>query len=134
MKVDTKDKNPALESLFSDFEQIIFLDANLLIVPDRSRVGARRVAFDKYMEYWLIPLFNEFSNLSVHETVYEELIDRQVKQFVDEMMADSPSRLRIYSDYELTTDGYISKEATLASVVSTLPYDVDPLNTDTIII
>ena len=24
MKVDTKDKNPALESLFSDFEQIIF--------------------------------------------------------------------------------------------------------------
>lgn len=55
------------------------------------------------MEYWLIPLFNEFSNLSVHETVYEELIDRQVKQFVDEMMADSPSRLRIYSDYELTT-------------------------------
>ena len=36
MKVDTKDKNPALESLFSDFEQIIFLDANLLIVPDRS--------------------------------------------------------------------------------------------------
>lgn len=103
MKVDTKDKNPALDSLFSDFEQIIFLDANLLIVPDRSRVGARRVAFDKYMEYWLIPLFNEFSNLSVHETVYEELIDRQVKQFVDEMMADSPSRLRIYSDYELTT-------------------------------
>ena len=103
MKVDTKDKNHALESLFSDFEQIIFLDANLLIVPDRSRVGARSVAFDKYMEYWLIPLFNEFSNLSVHETVYEELIDRQVKQFVDEMMADSPSRLRIYSDYELTT-------------------------------
>lgn len=102
MKVNTKDINPALESLFTDCKQSIFLDANLLIVPDRSRVGAKRVAFDKYQEYWLIPLFNEFPNLSVHETVYDELIDGQGKRFVDEMIAENPSRLRVYSDCKLT--------------------------------
>ena len=36
MKVDTRNKNKALESLFADPAQIVFLDANFFIPPDRS--------------------------------------------------------------------------------------------------
>ena len=48
MNVNTKDINPALASLFKDCEQVVFLDANLFIVPDRSKIGARPIAFQKY--------------------------------------------------------------------------------------
>ncbi len=41
MKVDFKEKNPALVSLFENPGQTIFLDANFLIPPDRTKVGAK---------------------------------------------------------------------------------------------
>lgn len=102
MKVNTKDVNPALTILFGDSDQVIFLDANLFIVPDRSRMGARAVAFDRYKEYWLEPLFDAFSNLSVHESVYKELVNAQVKELADGKIAAEPCRLRVYKDCELT--------------------------------
>ena len=37
MKVDITSPNPALESIFSNPNQIITLDANFLIPPDRSK-------------------------------------------------------------------------------------------------
>ena len=71
MKVDVYQKNVALEKLFEIPDTEILLDANLLIPPDRSRFGVRPIAFTQYKEIWLEPLFNEFKNLAIHETVYE---------------------------------------------------------------
>lgn len=45
MRVDVEKKNPALESLFADPEQTIFLDANFFIPPDRSRMGTKPMLF-----------------------------------------------------------------------------------------
>lgn len=84
MNVNIKSVNPALESLFKDSKQVVFLDANFFIVPDRSNIGAKPIAFQKYREYWLDPLFDAFSNLSVHESVYDELVEGAVKAFADE--------------------------------------------------
>lgn len=50
MRVDVEKKNPALESLFTDPEQTIFLDANFFIPPDRSRMGTKPIPFLKFCE------------------------------------------------------------------------------------
>lgn len=102
MNVNIKSVNPALESLFKDSKQVVFLDANFFIVPDRSKIGAKPIAFQKYREYWLDPLFDAFSNLSVHESVYDELIEGTVKAFADEKKEETPTKLRVYKDSELT--------------------------------
>ena len=102
MNVNTKDINPALASLFKDCEQVVFLDANLFIVPDRSKIGARPIAFQKYQEYWLEPLFDAFPNLAVHESVYAELVEGAVKAFADEKKEEGPTKLRVFKDSELT--------------------------------
>lgn len=102
MNVNTKDINPALASLFKDCEQVVFLDANLFIVPDRSKIGARPIAFQKYQEYWLEPLFDAFPNLAVHESVYAELVEGAVKAFADEKKEEVPTKLRVFKDSELT--------------------------------
>lgn len=102
MNVNIKSVNPALESLFKDSKQVVFLDANFFIVPDRSNIGAKPIAFQKYREYWLDPLFDAFSNLSVHESVYDELVEGAVKAFADEKKGEIPTKLRVYKDSELT--------------------------------
>lgn len=58
MRVDVEKKNPALESLFTDPEQTIFLDANFFIPPDRSRMGTKPIPFLKFCEIWLDPIFD----------------------------------------------------------------------------
>lgn len=102
MQVSTKEINPALQSLFENCNQVIFLDANFFIVPDRSRMGAKVIAFEKYKEYWLNPLFDAFPNLSVHESVYKELIGGQIKDFVDSKINGIPKKLQVHTDRELT--------------------------------
>lgn len=102
MNVNVKEVNSALQSIFNNCEQTIFLDANIFIVPDRSCMGAKPIAFDKYKLYWLNPLFDAFPNLSVHESVYNELVDGAVKRFADEKIAEDPGRLRVHKNSDLT--------------------------------
>lgn len=89
MKVDTRNKNKALESLFADPAQIVFLDANFFIPPDRSelmdrsRIKVKAISFPKFCEIWLDPIFEEFPNLAIHESVYNELVASAVKEYAD---------------------------------------------------
>lgn len=101
MRVDVEKKNPALESLFTDPEQTIFLDANFFIPPDRSRMGTKPIPFLKFCEIWLDPIFDAFPNLAIHESVYHELVADAVKKYADERQSESPSHLRVYKDAEL---------------------------------
>ena len=132
MKVDTRNKNKALESLFADPAQIVFLDANFFIPPDRSelmdrsRIKVKAISFPKFCEIWLDPIFEEFPNLAIHESVYNELVASAVKEYADAKQTESPSRLRVYSDAELTTiehslmETYISRLAEYSKYVPEL--------------
>ena len=102
MRVNTQCKNKALESLFLDPAQIVFLDANFFIPPDRGGVGIKAIPFLKFCEIWLDPIFEEFPNLAIHESVYNELVVSAVKAYTDAKQAEKPPRLRVYSDAELT--------------------------------
>lgn len=98
MKVDVYQKNVALEQLFENPDTEILLDANLLIPPDRSRFGVRPITFTQYKEFWLEPLFSEFNNLAIHESVYDELVADSMKTYVDGKCNEIPTQLRVYMD------------------------------------
>ena len=84
MRVDTKRKNFALLKLIADPSATVFLDANILIPPDRSRIGVKPFDFEEYRQYWLEPLFEIFSGLAVHESVRAEFVDLRVNAFAKE--------------------------------------------------
>ena len=99
MKVDFKEKNPALVSLFENSGQTIFLDANFLIPPDRTKVGAKPVSFLKYCEIWLDPVFDSFSDLAMHESAYGELVEEPVNAAEAALMQTYINRISPFSKY-----------------------------------
>ena len=103
MKVDTKEVNPAFQSIIQNPGQKVFLDANFFIPPDRSEVAkVRAYSFTDFKECWLIPLLSEFTGLAIHESVYDELVSDSVKEYADEQTSCIPSKLRIHYDSELS--------------------------------
>lgn len=103
MKVDTKEVNPAFQSIIQNPGQKVFLDANFFIPPDRSEVAkVREYSFTDFKECWLIPLLSEFTGLAIHESVYDELVADSVKEYADEQTSCIPSKLRIHYDSELS--------------------------------
>lgn len=98
VRVDVLNKNGSVESLLENPDQIILLDTNFLISPDRSNLGARVIPFKHYCQIWLDPLFEMFPNLAVHESVYDELIDAATKGYVDRKINNIPPLLKVFSD------------------------------------
>jgi len=103
MRVNIDTKNAALCALFEHPEQTIFLDANFFIPPDRSCVGARAIAFEKYKKIWLEPIFDAFPNLAVHESVHNELVLDSVRIYANAKESEIPSKLKIYYDHTLSS-------------------------------
>ena len=64
--------------------------------------------------------------MAIHESVYNELVASAVKEYADAKQTESPSRLRVYSDAELTTiehslmETYISRLAEYSKYVPEL--------------
>jgi len=99
MKINLSSFNPALKSIINEPNQIITLDANLLIPPDRSRYNRVPIfPFEKFRQTWLDPLFEAFPNLAIHEAVYEEIISPIVKNYIDQKINNDPSQLVVHKD------------------------------------
>jgi len=102
MKVNLRESNPALESIFQDPNQIISLDASFLIPPDRESITNQRISFSTFRDIWLDPVFGSFPKLAVHEAVLAELSSPAVQSFAYAMLDASPPRLQIHRDSDLT--------------------------------
>lgn len=97
MKIDTINANDAVLAIIKDTSGKVFLDANIFIPPDRTKLGAKRaIEFGFYRETILAPLFDNWSGLAIHESVFEELVEGEVKSFADEMNNRIPSKLEIH--------------------------------------
>ena len=64
MEVNVASPNPGLKSIVANHEQIITLDANFLIPPDRNRLIGRGLDFSKFQQIWLDPIFGAFQEFS----------------------------------------------------------------------
>jgi len=102
MTVDVAAKNPALVSSFYDSNQVITLDANFLIPPDRQMDTIKGIPFSQFLDLWLNPIFRTFPNLAIHEAVYDELISQDIRAFIQDKVNEMPPRISIHKDSELT--------------------------------
>lgn len=119
MRVNVTEKNGALVSLFENPAQTIFLDANFLIPPDRTSVNpkCKPVSFLTYKNYWLNPIFDEFSGMAIHESVLEELVAEHIREYVQQKVKSEPSLLSVHRDSDLT-DAERSVENTYIQKIS----------------
>jgi len=79
VKVDTKSANPALISIYNNPTQVITLDANFLIPPNREALSVKAIPFNQFRTMWLDPIFNLFPALAIHEAVQNEVVSFQEK-------------------------------------------------------
>lgn len=92
MRVDLSKPNKALLSLIESYDQILPLDANLLIPTDRSLVLGKQAILDlsTYKKWWLDPLFKTFPYLAIHQAVYDEVIVKpDLARYIDGKIQES---------------------------------------------
>lgn len=118
MRIDVKNINPALVEMINNPEQIVFLDANIFIPPDRSALAKHINAFrfEDYKNAFLEPLLQEFPRLAVHETVYQEIVAETVKTYVDNLITEDNKHLEVHYDKALSEN----EKALLAVFLSKL--------------
>ncbi len=102
MKINLDDVNPALISIIKNPSQVITLDANFLIPPDRSDILGLVIPFNIFKSKWLNPIFQAFDYLAIHEAVYEELKSPEIKAFIDSKLDTDPPKLTLHRDRNLS--------------------------------
>ena len=130
MTVDVLTKNPALESLFIDPQQVITLDANFLIPPDRSMHLIPGISFPQFQAIWLDPIFQLFPHLAVHEAVRDELVSQDIKTFIQIKVNAMPSEIIIHKDSELTAVEHMLRDSIEARIYPHTRYDPQIDNRD----
>lgn len=102
MKINLRESNASLISIFENPNQIITLDANFLIPPDRSRIIKRGFDFPLFKKVWLDPIFTTFSMVAIHEAVYDELVTENLCNYVEALKSEDPPKIIIHTDSSLT--------------------------------
>ncbi len=123
MKIDLTSPNPALISVFKHPEQVITLDANFLIPPNRSRFTKNRFDFSLFQKLWLDPIFTAFSSLAIHEAVYDELISPPVQSYIGSMLECKPPRLTVHKDSTLTSKEQVIRDSIENKIYPLTNYD-----------
>ena len=123
MKINLIQPNPALISIIENPEQIITLDANFLIPPDRSQIANRRIGFIQFKEIWLDPIFTAFPNLAIHETVYDELVGRAPQNYIDSKLKNNPPKIIIHKDSSLTEVERFLRDTIESKIAPLTKYD-----------
>ncbi|GAE94726.1 hypothetical protein JCM21714_3910 [Gracilibacillus boraciitolerans JCM 21714] len=111
MIVNVTSSNPGLKSIFKHPDQMITMDANFLIPPDRSKHAKYSFRFPKFKEVWLDPIFEAFPNLAIHEAVYDELVIPSVQFYIDSQINSTPRRLVVHQDAALTPEEKVLRDS-----------------------
>lgn len=130
MKVNHSMANPALVSLIGNSSQLITLDANFLIPPDRSKICKRSFNYLLFKEVWLDPIFATFPKIAIHEAVYDELVMSNIRNYVDMMLSENPPRMIIHRDSELSTTERILRDSIEEKIYPLTNYDPKINNKD----
>jgi len=129
-KIDADHKNSVLQSLLNDVSQIITLDANFFIPPDRQREGIpAQFESDRYIRIWIDPFFHTFPNLAIHEAVLDELLTETViRSYVDVKIASA--ELLLLKDSDLTVEEMLVRNTKERLIAPNTQYDPDRDNKD----
>ena len=129
-RIKYKAENESFVSLIKDPHQLITLDANFFISPDRSEVvkGNKSISplpFAFFKEVWIDELFKLFKNVAVHDAVYKEItVSSSLKILVDSMINCTPPELQVLYDNLLSPKEMIIRN-TLETFIS-IPTNYNP--------
>lgn len=104
-------------------DQFITIDANFLIPPFRSQFTIQKISFTQFKEIWLDPIFSAFSNLAIHESVYEELMGTALQTYINTKRDSVPPRILIHSDLSLNEIEKILRDSIEAKISVHTKYD-----------
>ncbi|MBK5262622.1 MAG: hypothetical protein JJE17_08645 [Peptostreptococcaceae bacterium] len=130
MKVNFKEANSSLVSLFDNPNQIITLDANFLIPPNRNKITSRSFDFSLFKKVWLDPIFAAFPLIAIHEAVYDELVITSLRDYVETLKNENPPRIIIHSDSSLTAVETILRDSIEDKIYPHTNYDPKLENKD----
>lgn len=104
MDVNLAVPNPGFQDLLENPNELLVVDANFYLPPNRTNIGARQAyLFDDYKKIWVEPMHKRFPNLAIHEAVLEELVEDGPARFANECLtAPVPPMLRLLRDTDLT--------------------------------
>ncbi len=125
MKVNVTTPNPAMISIFRHPDQIITLDANFFIPPNRSSVSKRGFDFPLFESAWLTPIFQAFPRLAIHEAVYSELVMPVVRAFADSKLNSEcePPDLILHIDSSLSEHERVLRDYVESKIYKLTKYD-----------
>lgn len=123
MKINLENPNPALISIIENPEQIITLDANFLIAPDRRPITKRGIRFEQFTEIWLDPIFSAFPKLAIHEAVYDELVGISPQNYVEAKKDNDPPEIIIHMDSSLNEVEKVLRDAIETRISSHTKYE-----------
>lgn len=122
MKIDLGSPNLAMISLLEDPNQIITLDANFIIPPNRSEARGP-IKFSQFKDIWIEPIFKAFPNLAIHEAVYEEFMTESVKCYIDDKVNAIPPLITIHRDSDLNSDERVLRDTIEETLSNFTKYD-----------
>lgn len=123
MKVNINNPSPSLLSILSNPSQIITLDANFLIPPDRSKYCGRSFDFPRFKKIWLDPIFLAFPKLAIHESVCEELILEPIQEYVEVLLDKIPPGILVHKDSSLTAVESVLRDTIESKIYPHTNYD-----------
>ncbi len=129
--VNTKERNPAFLSLIGNCKQLITVDANFFIPPDRSRESSqiKPFGFDKYKDTWITPLISTFPDIAIHQAVYDEILGA-ARPMVDSYIDASPPMLLLLKDSDLNTKEAILRDTMERKIAANTRYNPSLDNKD----
>jgi len=130
MKVKFVQANPSLKSIFENPNQIITLDANFLIPPNRTNITKRGFDFPLFQKVWLEPIFAAFPMIAIHESVYDELVVTALREYVKALKDEKPPRIIIHSDSTLNEVERILRDSIEEKIYPHTNYDPKLNNKD----
>lgn len=101
VRVDVSQLQISVSELIQNPDQIITLDANFFLPPDRREEGAiREFSFEQFQRIWLDPFFTVFKNLAIHEAVKQELVSSKERAYAEKRITESA--LNVFRDTDLS--------------------------------
>ncbi|MFA9396842.1 MAG: hypothetical protein ACERKV_01055 [Clostridiaceae bacterium] len=130
-RINYEYENESFVSLIGNPNQLITLDANFFISPDRSEVGrgtrtTSPMPFDFFKEVWINELFEQFKNIAIHSAVYDEIaVSSSSKKLVDFMIKSIPPQIQILYDKDLSPNESIIRNTLEVFIPSSTNYNPD---------
>jgi len=93
-------------------------------------ISKKSFNFALFKKVWIEPIFNEFPKLAIYESVYDELVGMELRNYVENLRQENPPKIIIHFDSELTEIERFLRDTVEAKIYPYTNYDPQIDNKD----